>query len=76
MSKRVLKAEKGKKIQGLTFRPNSLIYKSKPVKHFQLFFGEYGKFKLSTRDLKIFALASFQSFSMYRNCAQESQSTV
>ena len=34
------------------------------------------QFKLSTRDLKIFALASFQSFSMYRNCAQESQSTV
>ena len=44
------------KIQGLTFRPNSLIYKSKPVKHFQLFFGEYGKFELSTRDMKIFAL--------------------
>ena len=75
-AKKSIKSWKRIKIQGLTFRPNFLIYKSKPVKHFQLYFGEYGKFKLSTRDLKIFALASFQSLSMYRICTQENQTTV
>ena len=74
--KKSSKSWKRIKIGGLTVRQNSSIYNSKPVKHFQLFFGEYGKFELFTRDLKIFALASFQSLSMYRNCAQESQSTV
>ena len=74
--KKSSKSWKRIKIQRLTVRQNSSIYNSKPVKHFHLFFGEYGKFELSTRDLKIFALASFQSLSMYRNCAQESQSIV
>ena len=54
------------KIQGLSACQNSSIYKSKPVKHFQLFFAEYGKFELFTRDLKIFALASFR-------CSRESK---